>query len=339
MKVVILAGGLSPEREISFSSGTHIANALMENGHEVMLADIYLGSLNTMFPLEYHQKKDGYTYSYMISKKEPNLEEVKLLKKDKSLISEEVLMECKKADKVFLALHGSIGENGKLQSLLDIYGISYTGSSALGSMLAMHKDVAKRLMAFNGIITPKWKYFHLEREGIKGVSYPCVLKPCSNGSSIGVSMLQNEEELQDALKNVKDSEIIMEGKINGREFSVGILNGEALPIIEIIPKKDFYNYENKYQEGYTEEICPAHLKEEKAKELQDIALKVHRTLHLGNYSRIDFIMRNDGLIYCLEANSLPGMTPLSLLPKAGAVKGISYNELCEKILNESDNLN
>ena len=199
----------------------------------------------------------------------------------------------------------------------------------------MHKDVAKRLMVFNGIITPKWKYFHLERNGVNGLSYPCVLKPCSSGSSIGVSILKNEAELQKALKTAKDSEILIEEKINGREFSVGILNGEALPIIEIIPKKDFYNYENKYQEGCTEEVCPAHLKEEKAKEMQDIALKVHHTLHLGSYSRIDFMMKNDGTIYCLEANSLPGMTPFSLLPKAEATKGNSYNELCEKILRES----
>ena len=251
MKIIILAGGLSPEREISFSSGTEIANALMEKGYQVMLTDIYLGSLNPMFPLEYHQKEDGYQYHYKISSQEPNLEEVASLKSDHDFVAKEILVECQKADKVFLALHGSIGENGKLQSLFDIYGISYTGTSALGSMLAMHKDVAKRLMVSNEIITPKWKYFHLERDEVKDVRFPCVLKPCSCGSSIGVSILQNEKDLQSALKNIQnlESEILMEEKINGREFSVGILNEEALPVIEIIPKTGFYDYENKYQEG------------------------------------------------------------------------------------------
>ena len=137
------------------------------------------------------------------------------------------------------------------------------------------------------------------------------------------------------MQNIKDleSEIIIEEKIKGREFSVGILKGNALPVIEIIPKKGFYDYENKYQEGCTEEICPASLSEEKTKEIQRIAEKVHQTLHLGSYSRVDFMMSEEGTFYSLEANSLPGMTPMSLLPKAAEAAGISYPELCEKILD------
>ncbi len=329
MKIIVLAGGLSPEREVSLTSASLVANALMENGHEVMVLDIYFGG-----ETKYHSQKDHYEYQYSVSKEIPNLEELKL--KDAPFVSEEVIENCKKADMVFLALHGSIGENGKLQSLLDIYQIPYMGSSAIGSMLAMHKDIAKRIMQSNQIQTPNWLYIDENTKmDISKVKLPCVVKPCSCGSSIGIQIATTLEELEKAIENSRkyEKELILEEKIEGREFTVGILESQPLPVIEIKPLKGFYDYQNKYQQGQTEEICPAPISEEISEQLQSIALKVHESLHLGSYSRIDFLMDEKNNIYCLEANTLPGMTPTSLLPQAALANKISYNELCERIIS------
>ncbi len=336
MKVVVLAGGLSMERDVSFSSGSLVANALMQNGHDVMLADLYLGKLNKEFVPIYHNKKEHFQYSYKIPEQEPDLEYIKKLKGDDYLIDKYIIDLCKQADIVFLALHGSIGENGQLQSLFDIYNIKYTGSSALGSMLAMNKDISKKLMIANDISTPKWICLDTQKAyNLSSVSYPCVVKPCSNGSSVGITIADNKKQLNEAIANAQiyESNILIEEKINGREFTVGIINDKALPVIEIKPLKGFYDYKNKYQKGLTIEECPALISAELTKKLQKEALKVHHTLHLGLYSRIDFLLDNNQKIYCLEANTLPGMTPTSLLPQAALADGISYNELCEIIID------
>ncbi len=235
---------------------------------------------------------------------------------------------------VFLALHGSIGENGKFQAVFDINGIQYTGTGYVGSLLAMDKDLSKKLMSSNNVLTPKWKYVDLQMEtDFNDISYPCVVKPCSCGSSVGVTMVEVPSELNDAIKFAKRYEnfVIVEEKIIGREFSVGILNGEALPVIEIKPLTGFYDYKNKYQKGLTEEICPANISNELCCLLQNDALRVHTLLRLGFYSRIDFIVDPNNNAYCLEANTLPGMTPTSLLPQEALANGIPYSDLCEKI--------
>lgn len=336
MKIIVLAGGYSTERNVSFSSGALIANALIENGHEVMMLDLYLGINNKDFPAEYSESAD---YKYQIHESEPDLEALKKLSGRQELIGEGVLELCQKADVVFIALHGSIGENGQLQSIFDVYNINYTGSGYIGCLLSMEKDISKKLMKESGILTAPWKVVHKGREcDISKIKFPCVVKPCSNGSSIGVSFADSETELRAAMNSAfkYEDKIIVEQKISGREFSVGILNGKALPIIEIVPKTGFYDYKNKYQQGCTEEICPAELDADITEKIQNAALAVHKILHLGFYSRIDFILDESGSFYCLEANALPGMTPTSLLPREAQKAGIGYNALCEQICNSSN---
>ncbi len=339
MRIVVLAGGLSPERDVSLSSGCLIANALLENGHEVLLLDLYKGmTLNGNLDELYANSKEN-RYQYRVPQHEPDLE--KLIQETgngTSLIGKNVIEICKSADVVFLALHGSIGENGQLQAVFDCFGICYTGTGYTGSLLAMDKAISKELMRYNGIPTPDWKIFDLEKDNmadlLDGIGLPCVIKPCSCGSSIGVSIVKNKSELNRAIDYAKkyETRLLVEKMVEGREFSVGILDDKALPVIEIVPKTGFYDYRNKYQPGLTEEICPARISTELTDRLQSIAEKTHKILRLGDYSRVDFMVGNNSSIYCLEANTLPGMTPTSLLPQEAKAIGLSYNQLCEKII-------
>jgi D-alanine-D-alanine ligase len=337
MDIIVLAGGYSFEREVSLASGSLIANALLENGHRVLLLDLYLGLKDVTTFEEAYQKYQKSEYSFKVKKELPNLEQVKELKdKPNELIGENVLPICQSADAVFLALHGEIGENGKLQAVFDLYDIKYTGSDYFGSALAMNKVASKEMMRTHGILTPQWCLLE-EEEHPQNITAPCVVKPNDSGSSIGVSIVEKEEDLPQTIKEAQkySTSILLEEKITGREFSVGILGEKVLPPIEIIPKKGFYDYENKYQEGATIEICPAEITEEENQQLTALARKVHHVLRLGYYSRIDFIIDEKGKAYCIEANSLPGMTPTSLFPQEAFAIGLSYNELCEELIQSA----
>jgi D-alanine-D-alanine ligase len=244
------------------------------------------------------------------------------------------------ADVAFLALHGDMGENGQLQATLDVFDVTYTGSGYIGSLLAMNKDIAKKLMRESGILTPDWINFNdfgnqaKIDEAISKIGFHCIVKPCSCGSSVGVSIVNDREQLCSALTLAEkyESSILVESFVHGREFSVGILGDKALPPIEIIPKSGFDDYKNKYQSGMTEEICPAELTTEQDRILRECALRSHRCLGLGSYSRIDFILDSEsGDFVFLEANALPGMTPTSLLPQEARADGIEYGQLCEII--------
>lgn len=337
MRIIVLAGGLSPERDVSLSSGSLIANALIENGHDVMLLDLFLGRENKEILPIYRNKNSKYKFDYVIPEKEPDLTAIKSsVISDSDFIGNGVIDLCKDADMVFMSLHGSAGENGQLQATFDMYGINYTGTKYIGSLLAMDKDISKKLMRENGILTADWQHIKLnDHNDFSNIKYPCVVKPCSCGSSVGVTIVENKEQLNSAIDYAKKYEeyVIIEDKIEGREFSVGILNGKALPVIEIKPLCGFYDYKNKYQKGLTEEICPADISDEISQFLQNNALAVHNTLRLGFYSRIDFILDDNNDAYCLEANTLPGMTPTSLLPQEALAAGISYNELCNIIVS------
>ena len=337
MKIVVLAVGLSPDRDVSHSSGSMIANALLDCGHEVALLDLFYGTEQPApWTGLFHRKEDGTRFSYVVPDAAPDLRRLwEESSNGGSMVGKQVLEVCRSADLVFLSLHGAMGENGQIQALFDAYGIPYTGSGYIGSLLAMDKDVSKTLLRCEGIATPKWEKLRLDEEGIleNHLGYPCVVKPCSCGSSIGVSIVRNHAEWERALAAAEtyERDILVEEYAAGREFSVGILDGEALPVIEIVPKQGFYDYTNKYQPGLTEEICPAVLSWEQTEYMQEQALRVHRILRLGYYSRVDFILGAGGTLYCLEANTLPGMTPASLLPQEAQAAGISYQELCEKI--------
>ncbi len=329
-------GGLSPERNVSLSSGSLIAAALRRKGHSVLALDLYLGVDKTkIHELFTSDNEDCHTVSESI----PDLDALIAQNGGRTLpVGEGVIEACLAADAVFLALHGDIGENGQLQAMLDIHGIPYTGSGYLGSMLAMDKDVAKRMLRSEGLLTPDWLRIDAKAppktdDIIKELGLPVVVKPCSCGSSVGVYIVNTPEELENAISNAGKHEqyIMVEKKIDGRELTCAYLNGEALPLVEIIPKNGFYDYVNKYQANATVEICPAPIGEAATKAVYEATKKGFEALRLRSYARFDYILDAKGRAWCLEANTLPGMTPTSLLPQEAAALGIEYDELCEKI--------
>ncbi|MCQ2438149.1 MAG: D-alanine--D-alanine ligase [Oscillospiraceae bacterium] len=332
MKIAVLCGGYSHERDVSLSTGTGAAHALRERGHRVALVDVFLGveqlpeDIDTLFTVEDKDQRRS------VSEREPDLEELRRLRPGKRLVGPGVLEICEHADMAFLALHGGNGENGQLQATLDMYGIPYTGSGYIGSALAMDKELTKSLLLQSGIGTARGRVF---RRGEKcDIPLPCVVKPCSGGSSVGTAIVREEKELEDALEAAFACEerVLVEQYISGRELTVGILDGRAMSVIEIIPHNGFYDYKNKYQAGFTEELCPAPLTPRETEKVQRAAEAVFRTLHLQVYARADFILDASGALFCLEANTLPGMTPTSLIPQMAAAEGMSYGELCEEIL-------
>lgn len=340
MNVVVLAGGLSPERDVSLSSGSLIANALMERGHRVLLLDLYLG-LPDVADFESALLQHGQPrYAYTVPEAEPDLKAlVRQREGRETLMGPGVLQICQGAQMVFIALHGGAGENGQLQAALDCVGVRYSGTGYAGSLLAMDKVLSKVLMQAAGIPTPEWQAIRLGAQGRPNTEItlplPLFVKPCGCGSSVGVSQVETADGMKEALQTAGkyEAELLLERKVEGREFTVGVLEKTALPVIEIIPKQGFFNYKNKYQPGMTEEICPALISGRTTRELQRMALEVHSVLRLGSYSRVDFMMDKNENVFCLEANTLPGMTPTSLLPRAAAAAGIDYAELCERILN------
>lgn len=345
MKIVVLAGGLSTERDVSFKTGEMVTKALRENGHQVILLDVFMG---------YSDKKEDLTDIFArteevsvkvegIPETAPDLAKVKASRKDQSdnFFGPNVIELCQMADVVFMALHGENGENGKVQAAFDLFGIRYTGSGYLSSALAMDKGRAKQLFVMNDIPTPKG--ISLKKgEGTTdmaalGLELPCVVKPCCGGSSIGVSIVHTEEEFASALNEAFrwEDELVIEEYVEGREFSVGVIDYQALPVIEIAPVEGFYDYKNKYKAGSAVETCPAELPEEVAAQMRHYAEEVARVLGLDTYSRSDFLLSKDNKIYCLEANTLPGMTPTSLLPQEAQVVGMNFNQLCEKLIELS----
>lgn len=338
MKIVVLAGGLSPEREVSLTSGSLIANALMERGHSVLLLDVYLGVPHLPQDTDELFLTNGH-YEHRISERVPDLEQIRRTSGNgEALIGANVLALCAKADRVFLALHGAMGENGQLQATLDTHGIQYTGSGYAGSLLAMDKDLSKRLFRLAGVPTPDWIEYDVLEDTPDGIlskiGLPCVVKPLDCGSSVGVSIVETEAELCQALDEAAKwgRRVLVEKKITGREITVGILGDLALPPVEIIPESGFYDYQNKYQ-GTTREICPAEIDGAIADRAAEISKLAFSALRLKGYARFDYMLDADGGLWCLEANTLPGMTPTSLLPMAASAVGISYGELCERILN------
>lgn len=330
MKIVVLAGGLSMERDVSLASGSLIANALRDAGHSAVLVDLYYGiakdkmSFDDMF----------IRYKYKIPEIAPDLEEI--IRDNggrRDPIGSNIVEFCKMADVAFLALHGGVGENGKLQALLEMNDVKFTGSSSMGCMLSMDKIISKELIAQAGIPTAHWMTNDNSREDIHSL-IPCFVKPSDNGSSVGISKVVSHIELDEAIDEAEkySNRVLIEEQIVGREFSVGVLDGKALPPIEIIASGDFYNYKVKYQAGLAHEVCPANIDAKLTKKLQNYAEKAHRILRLGSYSRIDFIMDDYGEFFFLEANALPGMTPTSLLPQEAAAAGMDYTSLCLKLI-------
>ena len=343
MRIVVLAGGLSMERNVSLSSGSRICRALRERGHQAVLVDMFLGLEGfDGAPDRIFDAPDGLCGDFSVAVEEPDLDAVRAGRRDKSasLFGPGVLEACALADVVFIALHGTCGEDGRVQAAFDLLGIPYTGAGYLGSAIAMDKDLTKRLVA-PYVTTAKWRALKYTADEIDAIAaeteLPCVVKPNANGSSIGVTIAHTREAVAAALRECLSfgAQVVIEQYIHGRELQVGILEGKALPAIEIIPKTGFYDYANKYQAGAATEVCPADIPAEWETALRSATETVFRVLELDVYSRADFIVTGDGTPYFLEINTLPGMTPTSLVPQEAAAVGIGYGELCERIVAES----
>lgn len=336
MKIVVLAGGISPERDVSLSSGVMIYNALKQNGHQAVLLDVYLGYAGEDIAEIFDKEEDWVGEFGVISEKNPDIEQIKAMRSDgeKNFFGPNVIAICQAADVVFMALHGENGEDGKIQACFDLMGIRYTGTDYVSSALCMDKGISKDIFAAYGIPTPKGIRLKKGEEVKNSVPFPCIVKAGCGGSSVGVSIAYGEQDYETALAEAfrYDNEVIVEQYIKGREFSVGVMEGKALPVIEIAPLTGFYDYKNKYQAGSAIETCPAELSQEKTEEMQKYAEMAFAALRLKNYARMDFMMSKQGDIYCLEANTLPGMTPTSLLPQEAAAAGLGFGDLCEKII-------
>lgn len=345
MKIIVLAGGLSTERDVSLASAAGICRTLLEKGHDAFLLDVFLGledapeNLEDVFTLPGH----GLEIAGNIGTAEPDLAAVKASRADRSdcFLGPNVIELCRLADITFLGLHGGEGENGKLQATFDLLGIRYTGPDSLGCAIAMDKGFTKQVFIQSGIDTPAGTCLHKSSADHSvesmGLSFPVVVKPCSGGSSIGVYIVNNESEYEEALEKSfrYEDEVVIEEYIKGREFACGVIDGEALPPIEIIPKTGFFDYANKYQADATLEVCPADIPEEIDRRMRDLTVRAFRALKLNVYSRADFLLDEAGNLYCLEMNTLPGMTAASLLPKEAKAAGIEYGDLCELIIKKS----
>ncbi len=343
MNIVVLCGGLSPERNVSLSSGSRIASTLAENGHKVVLVDMFFGLEDYNGGLEDIFDNPPPLGGTRIDEAAPNLDEIRAARrlKSPSEFGDRVLEVCQRADIVFMALHGQCGEDGKVQAAFDLMGIKYTGSGFVGSAIAMDKDLTKRVIAPLGVKTPRWRtYFCAQataEEVLSELELPLVVKPDDSGSSIGVSIARTQDELRAALMDARreSSRVIIEQYVKGREIQVGILDGRALPSIEIRPKTGFYDYKNKYQPGAAEEITPSPIPAEAEERVSKAAVAVYDALRLKVYSRADFIYDDAGEFWFLEINTLPGMTPTSLVPQEAAVAGYSYAQLCQSIIKLS----
>ena len=342
MKIVVLLGGNTSEREVSLRSGGGVARALRALGHDVLLLDTGTGKflkdpdeamkLGTGGPAPLH------TASASLQ-----------VRRDESL-DHYVRAIPKAADLVFIALHGGPGENGTLQALLDLAGIPYTGSGVLASAIAMDKVMSKRIFKVEGIPTPEWAERWapedpaapwdptLTAEEIQRLGgYPLIVKPNEEGSSVGITVVREARELRPAMDEARrfGRLVLVESFIEGRELTVGVIDDRALPIVEIIPRDGWYDYEHKYTSGASRYEVPAALSEEMNVRLTDLSLRACRALRTRGAARVDFRLGGDGIPQCLEVNTVPGLTELSLVPKAAASAGMSYEDLVRAIVESA----
>ena len=332
MKITVLMGGTSAERDVSIASSLRVAEALRTRGHDVVTLDTARG------PLTEKDEAALLAKGNPVQKEPPSQDALAKMASQTLPQMLQALPSLKDADVVFLGLHGGYGEDGSIQALLDMAGIRYTGSGHLASALAMDKDLSKHLFRRAGVPTADWVMARREGSvedqlGRLGAIMPVVVKPSKQGSTVGLSVVKRREELLAAITEAfrYDDEVMIEQFVSGRELTVGILGDEPLPVGEIIPKHEIYDYECKYTPGMAEEVFPAQIPSDKAREAQELARRAFQALKLRGCARIDFRMTEDGSLFCLEANTLPGMTATSLIPQGAAAAGIPFPELCERI--------
>ena len=326
MRITVLTGGTSSERDVAIASAVQVIAALRSRGHAVAVVDTARGYIP--------QADEARLLSAAVGREPPPIEELVALERGMLLSGLANLPVIRDAEVLFLALHGGRGEDGTLQAVLDVVGIPYTGSSALGSGLAMNKDVAKRLFRVAGVPTADWLMAPTTAEEAgRRLGWPLVIKPCKEGSTVGLTVVKEPMGFDAAIELAAryDGEVVIEAFIPGRELTVGVLDGRALAVGEIIPQHELFDYECKYTPGMSQEIFPAELDSRVAEACGRLGLMAHQALKLGGYSRVDFRLTPQGELLCLEANALPGMTATSLLPQSAAAVGIPFAELCERI--------
>ena len=325
MRVAVLFGGTSAERDVSIASGAQVVAALRSAGHDVVAIDPAVGLIA--------RDRESDALRQGVAPAPPD-EDVLGHMRHVDLLGLFRDSEAQDVDVIFIAMHGSFGEDGTLQALLDTTGIPYTGSGLIGSAMAMDKDIAKRLFRDVGVPTPEWLMAPVSADAIaESLGFPAVVKPSKQGSTVGLSIVRSPDALEAAIEEAArfDDEVMIERFIPGRELTVPVLGHEALPVGEIVSKHEIFDYECKYQPGMAEEIFPADLDPAIAQEAQRLALIGHRALKLRGYSRIDFRLDADARLWCLEANTLPGMTSASLFPKGAAAAGLGFVEVCERL--------
>jgi D-alanine-D-alanine ligase len=326
MRVTVLTGGATAERAVAFASAAQIVAALRSRSHEVYVVDTTAGLLTP--------EQETSVLAGAVGKELPVVAELEA--RERALLSSGLaeLPVVQGADVLLLALHGGTGEGGTLQAILDVIGVPYTGSGPLASALAMDKDLSKRLFRDAGVPVPAWFMTPVEpRDVTTALGWPVIVKPSKQGSTVGLTLVRQAKDLEAAIRFAAqyDDAVLVEQFIPGRELTVGVLGDVPLPVGEIVPKHELFDYECKYTPGMSEETFPAKLDTKLARQFQALALTAHRALKLGGYSRIDFRMSPDGDIFCLEANTLPGMTRTSLYPQAARAAGIEFPELCERL--------
>ncbi|MFL5402421.1 MAG: D-alanine--D-alanine ligase [Gemmatimonadales bacterium] len=326
MRVTVLTGGTSAERDVALASAVQVIGALRSRGHEVAVVDTARG---------YIPKADERALlSGVVGTEPPPIEQLRALEQGLLLSGLANLAVVRDADVLFLALHGGRGEDGTIQTLLEMVGVPYTGSGRLGSAMAMDKDISKRLFRSAGVATADWVMAPASRAEVeRDFGWPAVVKPSKQGSTVGLSVVKKPADFEAAVALARqyDDEVMIERFVPGRELTVGVLEGGALAVGEIIPRHEIFDYECKYTPGMSQEIFPAQLPAQLTAECQRLSLLAHEALKLGGYSRVDFRLTPAGELFCLEVNTLPGMTATSLLPQAAQAVGIAFPELCERI--------
>lgn len=325
MKVAVIFGGSSEERDVSIASGLEVISAMRSRGQNVIAVDTARGLLS--------EDAERALKGFKVLKNHPGPNDLgEFRNRQPAAVAN--TSELKDVDVVFIALHGGSGENGTFQAFFEVSGIPFTGSGRVASTIAMDKDISKRLMLAASVATPAWQMCAPEDESIDvQLGYPLIVKPNAQGSTIGLSLVRNRGELKAAIEKAGkfDKEVMLEAFVSGREFTVGVLDGHPLAVGEIVAPNEIFDYSSKYQQNGANEIFPAAISLSKTQEIQELAVRVHKALKLSGYSRIDFRMDELGKFWCLEANSVPGLTPTSLLPQSAKAAGIEFPELCERI--------
>ena len=341
MNIVVLCGGLSPERDVSLSSGRRICSALRSLGHRAALVDMYLGLEEYTGPLDGAFDLPLPPGGELVAEGGPDLEAVRAARRRPlpGLFGERVLELCAASDLVFNALHGGPGEDGRVQAVFELMGVRFTGSGSRASALAMDKHLTKLVARSAGLLTANWRHFSRGElrdcaAAAEGLPLPCVVKPVDSGSSLGVSIIRGRGELAAALENAArgSSGVLVEDFLSGREIQISVLGGEPLPSIEIVAGEGFYDYRSKYVPGAAKEISPAPIPPETERALAAQAAAMYSALGLRGLARADFILDGGGRLWFLEYNTSPGMTPTSLAPQEAEAAGMSYERLCERIV-------